>query len=222
MSRGIAPHVRNFVTAIDMNHLTDTQLLSAARGGDNAAENALAERYRAFVTTLARPYFLVGGDRDDLTQIGMIGLLLAIRTYDESKHTVFKTYAARCIRNALLDGVRTDSAGKNRPLNNSVSLEGMPDGGDEDFSAYTEARALPTDQGYAPDPEQQYIAKEAEQAFFDALSSVLNETDLSIIKLYLSSMPYKEISDKLGVTAKKVDNTIYNAKKKIEKLLKPR
>lgn len=196
-----------------MDGLDDLSLITLARDGDKSAEDALVLRYKTYVEMLARPYFLAGAEQDDIIQIGMIGLLKAIRNYASDKEGTFKTYATRCIRNAILDGVREANAKKNMPLNKSYPL--LERSEDSDGAAYSHFTL-----SSEPDPEEQYIAKEAEQAFFDALSHSLGETDLAIIKLYLSSMPYKEISEQLGVTAKKVDNTIYNAKKKIEKMLK--
>ncbi len=194
-----------------MNKKTDdTILLKAAQSGDKSAEDALVLRYRGYVEMLTRPYFLAGAEREDINQIGLIGLVRAIRSFDTESGNSFKTYAARCIRNAVVDGVREAGSGKNSALNSSVSLP------DED-SAEKES---PTQIAAFGDPEEQYIAKEAEKAFFDALCKVVGDDNLEIIKLYLSSVPYKEISKKLGVTAKKVDNTIYAVKKKLQKLLK--
>lgn len=188
-----------------MRENDENEIIRLAQNGDKDAENTLVIEYTGFVDALTRAYFLTGADKDDITQIGLLGLVRAIRSFDFSGS--FKAYAAKCVRNAVLDAVREANARKNMPLNNSRSI----DCGDDDFSF-----DIPSDE---PSPEESYIAKEAEKAFFDALSSMLGETDLAIIKLYLSSMPYKEISERLGVTAKKVDNTIYNAKKKLEGLL---
>lgn len=186
----------------------DIVLISAAQSGDKSAENALVKKYGAYVEMLTRPYFLAGAERDDINQIGLIGLVKAIRTYNPASSSSFKTYASHCIRNAVLDGVREAGAQKNAALNTSVSLPEKP----EDFDCAANE--------FYKNPEEQYIAKEAEKALFDALCQVVGEKDFEIIKLYLSSVPYKEISKKLGVTSKKVDNTIYSVKKKIQKLLK--
>ncbi len=188
----------------------DNELIRLIREGDSDAENALIKRYADYVEVIARPYFIVGAEHEDIVQIGLIGLMRAIRTYDEnSSANTFKTYAAHCIRNAILDGVRESNALKHSPLNEYSSIAPSDDGDDDGLS-------LPSGE---LNPEEQMIVKEAEEAFFDALGAAFNETDLNIIKLYLACLPYKEISNTLGVTAKKVDNTIYNAKKKIQKLI---
>lgn len=190
--------------------LTDNQLAAAAQHGDALAEGALVKRYADFAEGISRSYFLVGGDTDDVRQIALIALLEAVRSFDPSRGAEFKTYASTCIRNRLLDAVRSAGANKNSALNNSVSLD------DE-----TEDGGVAPGELVSPElsPEQQYIAKEAEEAFFEALREVLGEQDLSVIKLYLACVPYKEISKKLGISAKKVDNTVYNAKKKIARII---
>lgn len=196
-----------------MQTILERELIKKAQLGDNEAENMLVLEYENYVRVLSRPYFLAGAEKEDVIQIGSIGLIRAIRTFDEKNQNNFKTYATRCIRNAILDGIRESNAKKNIPLNTSCSFE-KATSEDEDVTLFGFF------QSDELDPEMQYIEKEAREAFFDALSQTLGEKDLSIIKLYLSSMPYKEISEELGITQKKVDNTIYNAKKKIEKIMK--
>ena len=112
---------------------------------------------------------------------------------------------------ALLDAVRSAAAGKNAVLNDSLRID--------DESAREGGVAISDIVSPELSPEQQYIAKEAEEAFFEALGEVLGERDLTVIRLYLACVPYKEISERLGISAKKVDNTIYNAKKKIARLI---
>ncbi len=191
--------------------LTDAELAAAAQRGDALAESALVKRYSSLADGISRSYFLMGGDNDDLRQIALIALLGAVRSYDAERGAEFKTYASACIRNRVRDAVRSASAGKNAALNNSLRIEDeqAADGG-------VAVGELPSPE---LSPEQQYIAKEAEEAFFDALAESLGERDLNVIKLYLACVPYKEISERLGISAKQVDNTIYHAKKKIAGLL---
>lgn len=190
---------------------TDAELASAAQRGDALAESALVRRYAALAEGLSRSYFLAGGDSDDLRQIALIALLEAVRSYSADRGAEFKTYASACVRNRISDAIRSASAVKNSALNNSLRLD--------DERAKEGGVAVEDIVSPELSPEQQYIMKEAEEAFFDALGETLGEKDLAVIKLYLACMPYKEISKKLGMTAKQVDNTLYYAKKKIEKLL---
>ena len=186
---------------------TDAELAAAAQSGDVLAEGALVKRYASLAEGISRSYFIVGGDRDDLYQIALIALLEAVRRFDPEREAKFPTYASACIRNRLLDAVRAASAGKNAPLRDSVPIDG------EDEGAAGEL--------VCPElsPEQQYIEKEAEESFFSALGEMLGEQDLTVLRFYLAGVPYKEIAEKLGISAKKVDNTVYGAKKKIARLI---
>lgn len=193
------------------DRLSDRELATAAQGGDTFAEGELVKRYAQLAEGISRSYRLVGGDGDDLKQIALIALLEAVRSYDPMRGAEFATYASACMRNRVLDAVRSAAAGKNAVLNDSLRID--------DESAREGGVAISDIVSPELSPEQQYIAKEAEEAFFEALGEVLGERDLTVIRLYLACVPYKEISARLGISAKKVDNTIYNAKKKIARLI---
>ena len=193
------------------DRLSDRELAAAAQSGDTVAEGELVKRYAQLAEGISRSYRLVGGDGDDLKQIALIALLEAVRSYDPTRGAEFATYASACMRNRVLDAVRSAAAGKNAVLNDSLRID--------DESAREGGVAISDIVSPELSPEQQYIAKEAEEAFFEALGEVLGERDLTVIRLYLACVPYKEISERLGISAKKVDNTIYNAKKKIARLI---
>ena len=193
------------------DRLSDRELAAAAQGGDTFAEGELVKRYAQLAEGISRSYRLVGGDGDDLKQIALIALLEAVRSYDPMRGAEFATYASACMRNRVLDAVRSAAAGKNAVLNDSLRID--------DESAREGGVAISDIVSPELSPEQQYVAKEAEEAFFEALGGVLGERDLTVIRLYLACVPYKEISERLGISAKKVDNTIYNAKKKIARLI---
>ena len=179
------------------NGVDDRTLAAMAQAGDRLAESALVKRYAPLAEGLSRGYFLAGGD----------ALLEAVRSYDAGRGAEFSTYASVCVRNRLLDAVRAAGALKNAVLNDSIRLES--EDGDALFDVASDELS----------PEQQYIQKEAEQAFFDALGEALGERDREVLRLYLASVPYKEISEKLGISAKQVDNTLYNAKKKLARII---
>ena len=105
------------------NSLTDEILCLQAASGDRIAEETLVMRYNRLVRICARPYFLAGGDSEDLIQEGMVGLLNAIREYVPQKGTAFRTYAEICIRNRILSAIRAASRDKHTPLNHYVSFE---------------------------------------------------------------------------------------------------
>ena len=191
--------------------MTDGELALAAQRGDAAAEEELVRRFEPLAEGVSRSYILAGCDADDLRQIARIALLEAVRTYDPARGAEFSTYASACVKNRMRDAARSAAAGKNAPLNSGVSID--------DERAEEGGVALGELVSPELSPEQQYIEKEAEAAFFEALKELIGERDLTVVRLYLASMPYKEISEKLGISAKKVDNTIYSAKKKIARLI---
>ena len=103
--------------------ISDERLCELARDGDRDAEELLVSRYNRMVRQLARPYYLAGGDSDDLIQEGMIGLIYGVREYDGTRPASFRTYAEICIRNRLYTAVRAAARDKHNPLNQSVPLE---------------------------------------------------------------------------------------------------
>ncbi len=143
---------------IDYTNYTDSELRQLAVAGDTAAEEELIERYAKLVRICARPYFLAGGDSEDLTQEGMLGLLSAIRNYDESGGASFRTFAEICIRNRVLEAVKAASRKKHEPLNDGVSLEYI--------ILSEESRLGPASQQaiFRRAPEEQVLARRAKKS----------------------------------------------------------
>lgn len=171
--------------------------IKKAQDGDLAAENAVLTAYAPLVKAIARSYFVIGIDGDDLVQTGMIGLMRAVRTFREDEAAGFKTYAGRCIRNAILDAIRKQ---KSAPVSD-VDLEDV---------------FLPSEE---QEPSRLYIEDETARILSETIASVLSEREADVLKLYLNAMSYREISERLGMEQKQVDNTIYSFKKKIKKIL---
>ncbi len=190
------------------NSLTDEELQSLARDQDRRAEDVLAERYIRPVRVCARPYFLIGGDSEDLIQEGMLGLLSAIREYDEAKGASFKTYAEVCIRNRIQSAIRYAARKKHAPLNDGVSL-------DEVLS--DETQSLGT-QYYQRSPEEQVLARETEKEFITAYSQRLSKLEAQILRLYLDGLTYQEIAAATDRDVKAVDNAVQRIRRKLAKL----
>lgn len=175
-------------------HLND---IKKAQEGDLAAENDLLTEYAPLVKSIARSFYVIGIDSDDLVQTGMIGLMRAVRTFKADGNASFKTYASHCIRNNIVDAIRKQ---KTAPVSD-VDLEDI---------------FLPSDEN---EPSRLYIEDETTRLLSEAISSVLSEREMNVLKLYLNAMSYQEISERLGIEKKQVDNTIYSFKKKIKKIL---
>ena len=183
---------------------SDELLVEMARAGDERAEDFLLKKYKDFVRSKARAYFLVGGDSDDLIQEGMIGLYNAISHYDESKASSFMTYAAICINNKLLSAVSADNRKKNEPLNGYVSLYSViTDDTGEEASL---SDVLPDTDNV--NPENIILNEEQEKLAKKRLLGKLSKLEKEILSYYLEGMSYSEIAGIIGRQEKSVDNGI--------------
>ena len=179
----------------------ELNLIKLAKAGDEAARDEILLEYGKLVRIIARSIEIAGLDLDydDLFQVGNIGLLRAISSYKEDSNATFRTYASRCIHNAIIDELR-----KKSPIS-TVSI------GDEPL----------VDKIPSPiDPEKDYIDKENASLLFDTIQSTLSEAEFEVLRFYLDGMSYQEISTKLDMEKKKVDNTLYSIKKKIKNIVK--
>ena len=192
--------------------LTDNKLHSYAAGGDTAAENELAMRYGRLVKICARPYFLAGGDSEDLTQEGMLGLLSAIREYSPDSGASFKTYAELCIRRRLISAVRSSLRMKHSPLNEYVSL-------DEILSEETKSSAAINCEQFRRIPEEQVLARESKNDFLSYFSRYLSKLEIEILTHYLDGLSYAEIAEACGRTPKAVDNAVQRIRNKLARYL---
>lgn len=191
---------------------SDELLVDMARHGDEKAENFLLKKYKDFVRSKARAYFLVGGDSDDLIQEGMIGLYNAISHYDESKASSFMTYAAICINNKLLSAVSADNRKKNEPLNGYVSLYSViTDDAGEEASL---SDVLPDTDNV--NPENIILNEEQEKLARKRLLGKLSRLEKEILSYYLEGMSYSEIAAIIGKTEKSVDNAIQRIRSKMK------
>lgn len=189
--------------------LSDEQLQSLAAGGDRFAEDALAERYSRLVRICARPYFLAGGDSEDLTQEGMLGLLSAIREFDGNKSNAsFKTYAELCIRRRLLSAIRSASRQKHIPLNEGVPFE-------DAYLDESQFSPVYSTQVFHRVPEEQVLARESADEFFQTYSRCLSKFENRILRLYLDGLSYRAIADTVSRPVKSVDNAVQRIRRKL-------
>ncbi len=188
--------------------IPDEELQALAKKQAAGAEEALAERYARTVRMCTRPYFLIGGDSEDLIQEGMIGLLAAIREYDSEKGASFRTYAQACIHNRIRSAVRSAQRLKNAPLNDGVPLDDV---------LSDESQSLGTHY-FQRSPEEQVLARETEKEFITAYSRCLSKLEAQILRLYLEGLSYEEMSAASGRDVKAVDNAVQRIRRKLAKL----
>lgn len=197
----------------DYKEYSDELLVRMARAGDEKAEDFLLKKYKDFVRSKARAYFLVGGDSDDLIQEGMIGLYNAIGHYDESMASSFMTYAAICINNKLISAVSADGRQKNAPLNGYVSIySSITDETGEEASL---SDVLPDTENI--NPEAIILNEEQEKLTINRLLGKLSALEKEILSYYMEGMSYSEIAKLIGKTEKSVDNAIQRIRLKMRK-----
>ena len=192
---------------INFDALTDIELQLLASKGDREAEEKLAERYLRLVRACARPLFLAGGDSEDLIQEGTFGLLSAIRNYDPENSASFKTYAEHCIRMRLLSAIKTASRLKHFPLNDGVSLEQLSEEPCAHSSAFPEF--------FRRTPEELVLARESKEELYSAFLLCLSKFEIKVLDLYLDGLSYIEIADRLGKSAKSIDNAVQRIRRKL-------
>jgi RNA polymerase sigma factor, sigma-70 family len=193
------------------NQPADEELCRLAGEGDRFAEELLITRYTRLVRTCARPFFLIGGDSEDLTQEGMIGLVNAVREYDAAKEASFRTFAEICIRNRLYSVLRAAARDKHLPLNQSVSL----DTPFFDSNSYTSG----TNNLAERDPEDFLIDREHTKSLLSGVRKQLSEFEAKILGYYLDGLSCREIAETVGKSPKSVDNAVQRIRRKMAQQL---
>ena len=190
---------------------SDEELCALAAAGSREAEELLVARYNRLVRSCARPYFLTGGDSEDLTQEGMVGLLKAVREYDASKEASFRTFAEICIRNRLYSVLRAAARDKHMALNQSVPL----DTPFFDGNSYTSG----TSDLAQRDPEAYLIDREHTAALLSCVRKQLSEFEAKILGYYLDGLSCREIAETVGKPPKSVDNAVQRIRRKVARQL---
>lgn len=190
-------------------NLPDEQIVSLAEKNHDACDYLL-RKYSYLVKKTVRSFYIIGADSDDLIQEGMLGLYGAINTFSKEKSS-FKTYAISCIRNSILDAIKSANRLKNQPLNTSVSYNKQ----DEVNGAFL----IDLFTSGIDSAETIAIANEQYANLVNVIYSTLTKKELAVLKLYLDGLTYQEIASALLLDYKSVDNTIQKIKKKLQKSL---
>ncbi|MCI8802693.1 MAG: sigma-70 family RNA polymerase sigma factor [Oscillibacter sp.] len=192
---------------------SDEALCLLAASGNRMAEETLVARYNRLVRTCARPFFLAGGDSEDLTQEGMVGLITAVREYNSEKETSFRTFAEICIRSRLYSVIRADRRDKQQPLNQSVSLDTPY------FEFESNSIASGTSNLAQRNPEDFLIDREHTAALLSGVRKQLSEFEARILGYYLDGLSCREIAKAVNKPPKSVDNAVQRIRRKVARHL---
>lgn len=192
----------------------DREYISKIKAGDKSALNFIMEKYRNFVYMKAKPFFMVGAEKDDIIQEGMIGLYKAINGFDEDKEVSFKVFADLCIRRQIMTAVKASTRQKHMPLNSYLSLNKTVFD-DESDREVIEMLDLET----VPDPLDTITTHETYQKVEETMNKVLSDFELKVLNEYVNGASYVEIANKLDSHVKAIDNAVQRIKKKVDKHL---
>ena len=196
---------------INYESFSDEELLQRLRGGDSLAEETLYARYKQIVRSKARTYFLVGADREDIIQEGMIGLYKAVMDYQFDRQVSFRAFAELCITRQIITAIKSATRKKHIPLNTYISFNRSVFDGDNErplIDVLTSTRIS--------DPEEVLIGRENYAAVADSIQNSLSKLERSALEWYLLGYSYQQIAEGLQISTKSVDNAIQRVKKKLE------
>lgn len=196
---------------------SDEDIVEAVREGDSMALEYLINKYRNFVRAKARSYFLVGADREDIVQEGMIGLFKSIRDFRGDKLSSFKAFAELCITRQIITAIKTATRQKHIPLNSYVSLDKPIYDEDSDRTLLDVICST-----RVSDPEELMINKEEFSGLEDKMMELLSDLERRVLMLYLDGRSYQEIAVDLDRHVKSIDNALQRVKRKLERYLEIR
>lgn len=194
--------------------MLDEELVLHAHDGNNNALEFIINKYKNFVRAKARSYFLIGADREDIVQEGMIGLFKAIRDFRNDKLSSFRAFAELCITRQIITAIKTATRQKHIPLNSYVSLN-KPIYDEESDRTLLDILAA----AKITDPEELIISREELMSIESKIGEILSDLELEVLMSYLQGKSYQEIACDLDRHVKSIDNALQRVKRKLEKYL---
>jgi RNA polymerase sporulation-specific sigma factor len=194
----------------EFENLDDAEIVGLAQIGVEQASEYLLYKYRNLVRNKVRSYFLVGAEREDLLQVGMIGLWQAVVDYRPDKAISFPAFARICIQRHIITAIKTATRQKQVPLNTSLSLESPPD---ESSSEWTLSDILTSEE--VVDPEDLVLRREDSKLLQEMLQQMLSEFEWQVLVGYKVGKSYREIACELRCKTKSVDNALARIKRKV-------
>lgn len=192
----------------------DEEIVAMVKEGNDRALEYLLQKYQNFVKAKAKSYFLIGADKEDIYQEGMIGLFKAIRDFRDDKLASFKVFAELCITRQIITAVKTATRQKHIPLNTYVSLNKPIYDEESDRTLLDIISGVKT-----MDPEELMIDREDMENLEETMHRVLSSLEMEVLNSYLDGKSYQEIASDLERESKSIDNALQRVKRKLEKCL---
>ena len=202
------------ITLERLEQMTDEEIAVLAQQGDSLASEFLLNKYKNFVRSKARSYFLVGADHEDIVQEGMIGLFKAFRDFKPDKLSSFRAFAELCITRQIITAIKTATRQKHIPLNSYVSLN-KPIYDEESDRTLLDVIT----EGRATNPEELLIGQEDLSSIEGRIGEALSDLEWEVLTSYLDGKSYQEIAEDLGRHVKSIDNALQRVKRKLERLI---
>lgn len=202
---------------IDFTLMSDEDIVALANSGNSLAQEYLIDKYKNFVRAKARSYFLIGADKEDIIQEGMIGLYKAIRDFRADKLSSFRAFAELCITRQIITAIKTATRQKHIPLNSYISLNKPIYDEDSDRTLMDVLSGT-----RITDPEELVISREEFDNIEAKMSEILSSLEWKVLMYYLEGKSYQEIANDLGRHVKSIDNALQRVKHKLERYLESR
>lgn len=197
--------------------MEDEEIVELAQAGSDTAQEYLINKYKNFVRAKARSYFLIGADREDIIQEGMIGLYKAIRDFRGEKLSSFRAFAELCITRQIITAIKTATRQKHIPLNSYVSLNKPIYDEDSDRTLMDVISGT-----RISDPEELVISREEFDNIEEKMGEILSSLEWQVLVSYLEGKSYQEIAMSLKRHVKSIDNALQRVKRKLERYLEKR
>lgn len=192
----------------NLTELKDEELIEMIKSGDEEALNYLILKYKELINMKVSKYFIIGAERDDIVQEGMIGLYKAIKSYDSEKQNSFKTFANLCVERQLITAIKSSNRQKHIPLNSYLSLNNNSNNDDDEKSLL---ELLMTS---GEDPLEEITKKEYYNSVANAIDKSLSKFEKQVLNRFIKGESYVQIANKLEAPVKSVDNAIQRIRKK--------
>ena len=193
------------------DQLEDEDIVTLAQNGDDEALTFLLDKYKNFVRSKARSYFLIGADHEDIVQEGMIGLYKAIRDFQPERLASFRSFAELCVKRQIITAIKAATRQKHVPLNSYVSLNKPL------YDEESDRTLMDVIEGRVTNPEDLYISQEDLSRIQTQISEVLSDLERRVLEAFMDGKSYQEIAELLGRHVKSIDNALQRVKRKLFK-----